>query len=58
MAVVVAQLAVRSLPTPEIRGSNPDISKNFMNIVNWIVEKTKINFKKAGKGPFFFKKKG
>ena len=28
-AVVVAQLAERSLPTPEICGSNPDISKNI-----------------------------
>ena len=27
MAVVVAQLAERSLPTPEIRGSNHDICK-------------------------------
>ena len=28
-AVVVAQLAERSLPTPEIRGSNPNIGKNL-----------------------------
>ena len=27
-AVVVAQLAERSLPTPEIRGSNPNIDNN------------------------------
>ena len=31
-AVVVAQLAERSLPTPEIRGLNPDIS-NISNVL-------------------------
>ena len=36
-AVVVAQLAEQSLPAPEIRGSKPDIGKNFTNIVNCIV---------------------
>ena len=30
-AVVVAQLVERSLPTPEIRGSNPDIG-NISNV--------------------------
>ena len=32
-AVVAAQLAERSLLTPKIRGSNPNISKNYMSIV-------------------------
>ena len=31
-AVVVVQLAERSLPTPEIRGSNPDIG-NISNVL-------------------------
>ena len=29
-AVVVAQLVERSLPIPEVRGSNPVISKNLL----------------------------
>ena len=32
-AVVVAQLVERLLPTPEIRGSNPDIGKKILPIV-------------------------
>ena len=39
-AVVVAQLAERSLPTPEIWGSNPDIGK--IVFTNCTIEKTKI----------------
>ena len=39
VAVVVAQSAERLLPTSEIRGSNPDIGKNFMKTVNCIVLK-------------------
>ena len=31
-AVVVAQLAERSLPIPEVRGSNPDNGKFLQNI--------------------------
>ena len=31
-AVVVAQLAERSLSIPEVRGSNPDIGKFLQNI--------------------------
>ena len=52
-AVVVAQLVERSLPTPEIRGSNPVIGKllyrtfNCLSTVNCI-EKTKIKKKEAG----------
>ena len=33
-AVVVAQLVKRLLPTPEIRGSNPNIGKFYLPIVN------------------------
>ena len=34
MAVVVAQLVERSLPTPEVRGSNPVIGKTLiLNII-------------------------
>ena len=38
--VVVAQLAERSLPTPDIRGSNPDIDNKIFKSAN--PEKTKI----------------
>ena len=34
-AVVVAQLVERSLPTPEVRGSNPVISKIY--IEQWLL---------------------
>ena len=43
-AVVVAQLADRSLPFPEVRGSNPVISKKFT--------KTKIKKKRSGMALF------
>ena len=33
--MVVAQLVERSLPTPEIRGSNPNIGKLYIPIVHW-----------------------
>ena len=33
-AVVVAQLVEQSLPTPEIRGSNPNIGKLYLPIVH------------------------
>ena len=39
-AVVVAQLVERTLPTPEIRASNPDIGKILST--NCTIEKTKI----------------
>ena len=32
-AVVVTQLVEQSLPTPEVRGSNPVIGENYLNIV-------------------------
>ena len=38
-AVVVAQLLDRSLLTPEIRGSNPDIGKSLST--NCTIDKTK-----------------
>ena len=49
----MAQCAERSLPTPKICGSNPNIGKDkFVNgtSVNCNPEKTKIK-KEAGKGP-------
>ena len=48
-AVVVAQLVERSLPTPEMRRSNPDMGKILSTI--HIIEKTKIKKKEAGNGP-------
>ena len=58
-AVVVAQLAERSLRTPEIRGLNPDIG-NILNIlsVNCYPEKTKVKKKRPGMAHFFKKKEG
>ena len=32
-AVVVAQLTEKSLPTPEFRGSNPDICKIYITYI-------------------------
>ena len=51
LAVVVAQLAEWSLPTPEIRGLNPDITNEILRSylsVNCYPDKTKINKKKPG----------
>ena len=59
-AVLVAQLEERSLPTPEIRSSNPVIGKLlngtfvFCQLVSCI-ERTKIKKKRPG-WPIFFKK--
>ena len=52
-AVVVAQLVERSLPIPEVRGSNPVIGKNLYRTftVNCI-EKTKIKKKRPGMAHF------
>ena len=44
--MVVAQLVERSLPTPEIGGSNPDIGKVLST--NCTLEKTKIKKKRPG----------
>ena len=53
--MVATQLVERSLPSPEIRGSNPVISKTFyiehLYTSNYN-EKTKIIGKDAGKGQF------
>ena len=51
--MVVAQLVERSLPIPEIHGSNPVIAKFIEHLftINWI-EKTKIKKKEAGNGSF------
>ena len=56
----MAQLVERSLPIPEVGGSNPVIGKNlfiywtFVYCQLWI-EKTKIKKKEAGSGPFLKK---
>ena len=55
--MVVAQLVERSLPKPEVRGSNPFIGKIYIEHLftfNYI-EKTKIKKKEAGYGPFYKK---
>ena len=47
--MVVAQLAKRLLPIPEVRGSNPNIGKvllNFFTVKG--IEKTKIKKKRQG----------
>ena len=57
-AVVVAQLVERSLPIPEVHGSNPVIGKNYLYSTfvscQLCIEN---NEKEAGDGPFFFLKK-
>ena len=45
--MVVAQLVERSLPIPEVRGSNPVIGKKF--ILNNCIEETKIKKKRPGR---------
>ena len=44
--MVVAQLVERSLPTPEISDSSPDIREILST--NCTIEKTKINKKRPG----------
>ena len=54
-AVVVAQLVEQSLPTPEVRSSNPVIGKIYIeHLLSTVLkfEKTKIEEKEAGNGPF------
>ena len=46
--VVVAQLVERSLPTPEIHSSNPNIGKLYLSMVHWKDENKE---KEAGNGP-------
>ena len=54
-AVVVAQLAERSLPTQEIRGSSPDIGNELfrMHICQLISRKDENKEKEARNGPIF-----
>ena len=59
LAVVVAQLVEGSLPTPEVRGSNPVIGKLLLYYMEHLctgncIGKAKINIKDAGNGPLFF----
>ena len=59
--VVVAQLVERSLPTPEIHGSNPVISKLLYRTFNCLsaancIEKTKIKKKKRPGMAHFYNK--
>ena len=59
-AVVVAQLVERTLPIPEVWGSNPVIGKNLFIYWTFVycqlcIENTKIKKKAAGFGPFFKK---
>ena len=57
LAVVVAQLVERSLPTLEVRGLIPISNiNNDLYSTNCNLEKTKIKKKEAGKGPSFKKK--
>ena len=58
-AVVVAQLVERSIPIPEVRGSNPVIGNKlfilnicFLSTVYW-KDKNKEKEKEAGNGSFF-----
>ena len=55
-AVIVAHLVERSLPKPNVCGSNPVISKIYLEQVFAVncIEKTKTEKKKdPGNGPFF-----
>ena len=53
----MAQLVERSLPIPEVRGSNPVIAKIYLYRTfvscQLCIEKTQIKKKEAGNGPFF-----
>ena len=55
-AVVVAQLVERSLPIPEVHGSNPVISKNlYWTFTANFIEKMTIRNKRLGMAHFFKK---
>ena len=48
-AVVVAQAVERSIPIPEVRGSNPIMGKNlYLTFTVNCIEKTKIKKKRSG----------
>ena len=53
-AVVVAQLVERSLPIPEVRGSNPVIGKKYIEhlLLSTVFWKDENKEKEAGNGPF------
>ena len=56
-AVVGAQLVEQSLPTPEVRSSNPDIIRNYIEhlfCVNW---KDEIKKKRPGMAHFYINNK-
>ena len=58
--MVVAQLVEQSLPIPEVRGSNPVISKSLLIYWTFVycqlcIEKTDKRKKEAGNGPFLKK---
>ena len=55
----MAQLVERSLPMPEVRGSNPVIGKNLLisKICQLCIENTKIKKKRPEMAQFFFLKK-
>ena len=52
----MAQLVEWSLPVPEVRGLNPVIGNIYYLFSINCIEKTKINKKETGNGPFFLKK--
>ena len=57
----MAQLLERSLPIPEVRGSNPVIGKIYLYIehlftVNCVLKRRKIKKKRPGMAHFFLKK--
>ena len=53
----MAQLVERSLPTPEIRGSNPVVSKSSLlsTVLKNSIEKTKIKELETVNGPILIK---
>ena len=51
--MVVALLVERSLPIPDVRGSNPVIGKNLNeHLLSAVLKKTKIKNIEAGNGPY------
>ena len=53
-AVVVAQMVERSIPTPEVHGSNPVVGKLYITYTYTVncIEKTKIMKKRPGMAHF------
>ena len=49
----VLQLAERSLPIPEVRGSNPDIDKKLLNIYCQLCWKDENKRKRGQEWPIF-----